>query len=281
MQKYPDNLLYYCGSPMVKYDLRRMRLRNAAACFIFARAATGDVRNQLLSACLASTLYSRDSTRSLWKPGSARGGFEEHPACSRYPQAPPLDTALCRGADAECPSALWLDLQLHEHLHLGALDGSWRPFRACRCCWRLIRSPQGLVARSISVPGSNTLIGNLLYSSTFRAVNKSRVPRFTWPWLDRLSHLTRYFKRFRPRPQWAIEYGSGQAKEMYDCLLPKSYSGKTFHEVVRVRHEQRGVLDVISAGAFSFNCRSCTFARTRSCSAWCKMAPCCSTQAET
>lgn len=85
------------------------------------------------------------------------------------------------------------------------------------------------------MPGATTLIGNLLYSATFRALNQAHVPRVLWPWLDRLSHLTRFLKRFRPRPPWAIEYGTGQGKEMYDCLLPKSYTGMTFPEVARVR----------------------------------------------
>jgi len=44
LYKYPEKLFYFCGSPMIKDDLRRVRLSHAAACFIFARADSEEVR---------------------------------------------------------------------------------------------------------------------------------------------------------------------------------------------------------------------------------------------
>jgi len=94
---------------------------------------------------------------------------------------------------------------------------------------------QGIVAKSIDAPGANTLLANLLFSTSFKQFRQSRLPRFTWGFFDWCSHLTRSFKRFKPVPDWQAEYGQGQGKELYDGLLPKHLSGRTFGEIVTVR----------------------------------------------
>jgi len=138
MRKYPENLLYFCGSPMVKHDLRRIRLRHAAACFILSHAASDDVgRTRHTRApfhCIALHCIALHCIALLVPPlltlhistaaGPSRGRLPEHPTRLGHSTPSSLDPPLRRGSNAKCTRPFRHDLELHEHLHLGAYDGT-------------------------------------------------------------------------------------------------------------------------------------------------------------